>query len=337
MKDIRTIEYGEKITAPGAYRMSMDWYHADCCAGPSISSSGLRKITLGSPHAFWMQSDWNPNRYPPKEPNDGMILGRAAHALMLGDEVFDDLFIYVPEDAPRRPTAPQLAAFERDGAWSDAAAPGAAFWEAFDARAAGRMTLSPEQVKKIGYMAENLRLSSLAVEVLTSDLTEISMVWQDEITGLWVKSRPDCIPSNGYDFGDLKTFAPKSSDMILSAQRAITDHGYAQQMALAIEGAERVLDTSATRCALVFIQTTEPYEVVPIEIDDESLYWARVLNRAALDAAAHGLKTGKWPFASEWIFGGQGIVTYSYPPFALSKFGTLQLDGSLPNLERNAA
>ncbi|MGB1209264.1 MAG: hypothetical protein ACPG7W_08755, partial [Paracoccaceae bacterium] len=94
-----------------------------------------------------------------------------------------------------------------------------------------------------------------AVQLLKSDMVEISMIWQDAHTGLWLKSRPDCIPSNGYDFGDLKTFSPKGADLILSAQRAVTDHGYAIQMDLARMGSEAILGLGAERCGLVFVQT----------------------------------------------------------------------------------
>lgn len=38
-------------------------------------------------------------------------------------------------------------------------------------------------------------------------------------------------------------------------------------MALAIEGAEQVLRVTASRCALVFFKTSEPYEIVPTEIE----------------------------------------------------------------------
>lgn len=325
--EIRTIEDGEVVTEPGAYRMSMDWYHSqDVCPGPSVSSTGIRKAALESPHAFWKTFDGNPNRYPKKDPGDSLILGRAAHSLLLGDEVFDEHFIYVPSDAPQRPTATQVKAFERDGAWSESAAPRAEFWDAFDKKAEGRLMLKEEQVQKIYYMAENLRAVPDAVEVLTSDLTEISMIWQDEATGLWIKSRPDCIPSNGFDFGDLKTFSPKSKDLIISAQRSTTDYGYPMQMALAIEGAERVFGTTANRCALVFCQTTEPFEVIPEEIDEDSLYWARVLNRKGIDLIAHGLETGEWPGVAS------RIVKYSYPPSMLHRFAEMQRTGELPNI-----
>lgn len=325
---IREIADDEVVAEPGAYRMSMDHYHSQkVCPGPSVSSTGLRKLAMQSPHAFWKTWGGNENRYPEKEPSDSLILGKAAHALILGDEVFDDHFIYVPKDAPRRPTAPQVAAFKKNGEWSEAAKDGAVFWEAFDKKAAGRHLLKEEQVEKIKYMSENLAATPEAVEVLTSDLIEISMIWQDAATGIWVKSRPDCLPSNGYDFGDLKTFAPKMSNLELAAQRAVTDHGYAIQMALAIEGAEQVLGTTAQRCALVFVQTSEPYEVIPVEIDEDAIYWARCLIRLGLNRMAHGLKTGQWPGVAK------GITKYSYPPSMLHRFGEMQINGEIPNLE----
>jgi hypothetical protein len=324
---IRTIQHGEQITEPGAYRMPMEWYHTqDVCPGPSVSSTGLRKIALHSPHAFWKTWDGNPNRYPQKEQSDALSLGKAAHSLILGDEVFEEHFIFVPEGAPQRPTATQIAAFERTGEWSESAAPRAAFWTDFDARAAGRMLLKPEQMEKITYMAENLAANPLAVEVLKSDLIEISMIWQDEQTGIWVKSRPDCIPSNGYDFGDLKTMAPKGNDLKLAVQRAITDHGYPMQMALAVMGSEQVFQTTAKECAFVFLQSTEPYEVIPTRLDEDTLYWARVLCRHGLDQMADCLKAHDWPGV------GAEMLTYQYPPSLLHRFGEMQADGRLPNV-----
>jgi len=325
---IITLGPDDKVTEPGAYRMPMSLYHSQCCPGVSVSSTGIRKAALQSPLAFWKTSDLNPDRYPPKPESDALVLGKAAHCLILGDEVFAENFIYVPEDAPKRPTVTQIAAFEKNGFWSDAAKDGAEFWEKFDKEAQGRAFLTAEQVTKIGYMAENLAALPEARAALIGDLTEISMIWQDEITGLWVKSRPDCIPTNGIDFGDLKTFAPKGADIVLSAQRSITDFGYAVQMAMACEGAERIFGTTAEQCALIFIQTTEPYEPVPIMLDAEAIHWGRVLFRDGLDKIAHGLKTGEWPPRAKQF------VTYGFPPSMLHRFGEMQIAGELPIVAR---
>jgi hypothetical protein len=327
--NIIDIPAGGKVSEPGLYKMSMEDYHSvGVCPGPSVSSTGIRTAHK-SPHAFWKTSSLNPDRYPPKEDNSSLILGKAAHSLILGDEVFDETFCFVPKDAPARPTATQVKAFERDGEWSAKAAEGAAFWEKFDKEAEGRLELKHDQVQKIQYMAENLAADPLAVEMLVSNLIEISMIWQDPITGLWLKSRPDAIPSNGYDFGDLKTFAPKGRDLVLSAIRSTTDFEYAMQMALAIEGAEHVMGTTASRCGLVFVQSSEPYEVIPLSLDEDTLYWARVLCRDGINKISHGLKTGEWP----GVTGGK-IVEYSYPETVLHRLANLQADGTLPSLER---
>lgn len=327
--NIIDIADGQCVPGPGLYRMSMAHYHSqDVCPGPSISSTGIRKLALQSPHAFWKTSDLNPDRYPPKEIGDALILGRAAHALILEDEVFDEHFCYVPSDAPRRPTKTQIAAFERDGEWSDAAAEGAKYWEEFDAKAEGRLLLKEEQVQKILYMAENLRNTPEAVEALTGELTEICLIWQDAITGIWVKSRPDCLPSNGVDAGDLKTMAPKGNDLVLSAHRAITDMGYFIQMALVQDGMEALVLPSVSEFALIFTLTVEPYEVIPIRLDEDAVYCGRVFIRHGLDLFAHGLKTGEWPGRTK------KFIKYSYPPTLQHRLGELQALGDLPNVER---
>lgn len=319
-----------QVTQPGAYRMSMDLYHSQrVCPGPSISSSGLRKIVNDSPWHFWKSWEGNPDRYPDKEPGDGLILGKAAHCLLLGDEVFDDLFVYVPGDAPRRPTAQQEAAYD-EGCSTETGRASVQFWRAFDEKAKGRHLLTQEQVAKIGYIAENLRANPLAVEVLTGGMTEVSMIWQDEITGVWLKSRPDVIPDNGADFGDLKTFAPMKHDIALAAQTAITDHGYHMQMALAVMGAEAVLGTTATECVLVMCQTTAPYTVTPVRLNEEAIYLGRVLVRHGIDTFARCLETGQWPMPVE------GVMDYAIPPSIASRLYDMQAQGRLPYLERNA-
>jgi hypothetical protein len=141
---IQTIPDDGLVTEPGAYRMSMTLYHSQCTPDVSISSTGIRAAALKSPHAFWKTSSLNPDRYPPKPESEHLILGKAAHSLILGDEVFEDTFIVLPEDAPNRPTATQVRAYERTGKWSDAAAPGAAFWREFDRMAAGRLLLTAD-------------------------------------------------------------------------------------------------------------------------------------------------------------------------------------------------
>lgn len=317
-----------QVTGDGLYRMSMDLYHSQrVCPGPSISSSGIRKLVNESPWHFWMAWEGNPSRYPPKEPGKGLILGKAAHSLLLGDEVFDEHFVFVPKDAPRQPTTQQLEAYA-DGRASETGKRSVEFWRDFNERAAKRHLLTEDQVETIFRIRDNLLRCPEAVMGLTGGNTEVSMIWQDQITGVWLKSRPDVIPDNGFDFADLKTFAPQKADIRRAVQAAITDHGYHMQMALAVMGAEAVMGLSAKECVLIMCQTTEPYTVSPVRLDEDALYWGRVQVRHGIDTFARCLDRGEWPQPVP------EIMTYSLPDSLLHRYGDMQIKGELPSIER---
>lgn len=314
--NIIDLKDGEQVPGDGVFRCSMHHYHSqDICPGPSVSSTGIRQAVV-SPHEFWVNSELNEDRYPEKEQSDSLILGRAAHALILEDRAtFDEQFIFLPDNAPPRPTAAQQAAYERDGKWSESAAPRAKFWAKWDAEAAGRELLTSAQMEKITYMAQNLARCPEAAVALSGDLVEISMIWEDPMTGLWLKSRPDNIPSQRFDFGDLKTFAPKSKNLAFAALRSTLDYDYPMQMALACMGAEHIWGVEMNQaCMLVFIQTTAPYEPVPVEISQEAIGFAKLRIRKGIDAIARGLETGEWPFAT------QTIPTFTYPEKMIEEF-----------------
>jgi len=318
---------GEIIDKAGAYLMSMAWYHQQCCIGPSVSSSGLRRIWSESPYHFWMNSDLNPHRLPPKPETDALALGKGAHALILGEDNFDAIFAYVPEDAPSRPTKTQINAFERDGVWSAAAAPGAAFWSAWDAENAGKTMLTYGAVERIRMMAKSIASNPLAKEVLTGALTEVSLIWQDDATGVWLKSRIDVIPNSGADFADLKTFAPRTKSIKRAVHQAITDNEYPMQMAMG-QIAARQFGASAEECVLVMVQSNDPYCVVPVRLDPEVLHWGRVKIRGAIDTFARCMETGHWPQPVE------GLMDYTMPASAAEWLAEKQLNGELPILER---
>jgi hypothetical protein len=327
--NIIEIPDGESVPGPGVYRMSMAHYHSqDCCPGPSISSSGLRTIWSQSPYHFWMTSDLNEDRLPSPVQSDALTLGKAAHALMLGEEDFDATYCYVPADAPQRPTKTQRAAFERTGEWSEAAAPGAAFWEEFDAKAADRTLLQHEQVERIVRMSASLKANPLAVEALTGHLTEVSLIWEDTATGVWLKSRIDVIPANGFDFADLKTFAPRTKSIKRAVQQAITDNEYPMQMGLGQIGAQVVLGHEAAECVLILLQSTAPYTCTPVHLDEEALYWGRVKCRSAIDTFAKCMETGYWPQPVE------DVLPYTLPDSQMHRLGEMQINGELPSIER---
>lgn len=298
---IITVPDGETVPGPGAYRMSLDWYHGQkVCPGPSISSSGLRTIELQSPHMFWAFSHLNPKRFI-KEPTAALDFGKAAHALLLGDEVFEESYRVRPDtfDSYRSKAAQE---------WRDIQV------------AAGRTCIIPDEYAHIANMAEALHQHGLP-DVIFGGEPEVSLIWQDK-TGVWVKARPDALPETG-DLGDLKTTADASRR---ACEREIEKRGYDMQMALGIEGMERVLGRRPPATVLIFVQKTPPYTVTAIPISEDALYWARCRNRRAINTFAECLESGVWPSD------GDDMGEYQVPAWLAQRLSDEQSDGRLPNL-----
>lgn len=317
---IRDLPDSGIITESGAYRIPLELYHRqDICAGPSVSSSGLRTLYNESPAMFWAYSDLNPERFERPE-SDAFAIGRAAHALMLGDEVFDERFIVLDPDAPPRPTATQIRA-AAEGRISDSYSERSRFWRDFDEDAEGKTVVKAAWIEDITHMAKALAKHPL-VRPLFEGESEVSLIWKDKATGIWVKSRPDVIPAMGEVHADLKIVADVTLEGVT---RSIRKFGYDMQMGLAAVAEEIVIGRKVTSAILVNVQKTPPYSVTPIEITEDALHWGKLKCRRALDVFAHCLKAGDWPGPVE------GIPQYHTPPWELALIEEQQKAGAFPH------
>lgn len=305
MMEIRELKDGEQVIESGAYRCSMEHYHSQAiCPGPSVSSTAIRTVENVSPWAFWSNWDGNPDAYP-KKPKPEFDFGSAAHALALGDEVFSEKYAVLPFDSRRTNEAKQ--------------------WEA-DQRASGKKVITGDDLLAIQELIKNLKTHPLIQAGIFDGEPEVSLIWQDEITGLWIKARPDALQLNGQVIADLKTCASAS---IIDCHRSITKYAYHQQIALCIEGVERLFGVTATDAVLIFAEKTAPFHVQPIFLDEDCLYWARMQNRRGIDLIADTLKNPPIPvFELE-----EERCKYSLPPSLREKLSNQQIDGTLPNLE----
>lgn len=320
MARIRPLPADGVVREAGAYRIPIDHYHTQAvCPGPSISSGGLRTILLKSPADFWAFSDLNPDRYE-RKPSDAFAKGRAAHALLLGDEVFTDAFMVLPDDAPPRPTKTQVRAAEA-GRTSTSYEERNGFWEAFDAACEGRTVIRSSWMTDIEHMAASLARHQVVGPLFDGD-AEVSLVWQDEQTGVWVKARPDMLPRMGDVKADLKTCADAS---LMATMRDVRKFGYDMQAALGCIGAEVCLGQKITTDALVFVQSMPPYHVTAIEVTEDALHWAKLRLRVALNTFATCLATGHWPAPVE------GIPQFGVPDHQLEAYAAEQAAGSMPH------
>ncbi len=269
---------GQPINKPGIYSgVPMDVYHgANLCDGPSVSSSGLRKISNESPAHYFCESPYNPDRAEQKE-TEALVFGRAAHHLLLGEDDFNTLYIVRPTKSP-------------DGRDWNGNNLSCKAWLADQAKA-GRTVLLPTQLETIRGIARSLAAHPLIDAGILNGAIEQTIVWRCKDTGVWLKARPDAIPNDAGDFADLKTTTSvQSADLA----RTIAEHGYHQQAALIASGWHALTGRDIESFSFVFVEKEPPYCVRVVSLRDEDLARGERQNFIATRTFEDCMATGDW-------------------------------------------
>lgn len=278
----------QKISAPGVYDVDIEVYHSQCCAGPSISSSGIRRI-LQSPALYWMYSDLNPNRVE-EESSEALILGQAAHHLLLGEAGFREKFTIRPEE---------LYGEKWNGNRKDCKA-----WLK-DQAEAGLIVLTPAQIETIKGLAGiqpwqkdmpycGLRNHPLVQRGILNGEIEKSMFWKDGRT--WLKARPDAIPADGNDVVDLKTTTSVDTHDV---SRTIFDRGYHVQAAMIGMGMKSAAGRKMDSFSLIWVDKTAPHEVSIRHLSDEDIILGERAIEIGVRLFERCLLEGRWPGAPQ--------------------------------------
>jgi hypothetical protein len=155
----------------------------------------------------------------------------------------------------------------------------------------GLTVLTSANIETVKGMAISIGAFPLVQAGALNGMIERSLIWQDKETGLWLKARPDAIPSDSGDFTDIKT---TQSVLYRDLQKSIGEFGYHQQAALTIEGA-RALDIEANSFTLIWVEKKPPYCVRAQQLKDEDVARGMKQNRWALRLFADCLQRNVWP------------------------------------------
>jgi hypothetical protein len=275
---------GQRISKPGIYSgiPLADYHRGDICDGPSISSSGLRRLWSQSPKHFWDASPLNPQGDKDDDDNEDFVLGRAVHHLVSGELGFAGQFVIRPEriaDPGEKTAKPWHGGRKVCRDWLK------------QMRATGRGVLSLADVQAMRGMAVSLNAHSLVRQGILSGMVERSMFWKDRETGVWLKARPDVIPTASGDFADLKT---TRSVLYIDIQHSLENFGYIQQGALVLEGA-RALDIPTNSFTLVWVEKKRPHCVRVSTLIDADLALGAQMNRQALRTFHSCYINKSWP------------------------------------------
>ena len=293
-REAEAVNDGPLITKPGAYPyISAEDYHRNpaLLPGPSLSSSGAKTLGTMSPFHFWFDSPLNPNR-PPEPDKPHFRVGKAAHDIILLNERWEQFYHVLPEGFSRAKKNQMRDAIE----------------EADAAIEEGKTVLRYEESLTVVAIAEALKKNKLAVACLTNGVAEETLVWQDPMTGIWLRARPDFRPNSIIEkrdvmvVPDLKFVAPTHASPE-GFSKAIYNFGYHQSAAWHCDGIHAVYGHRPTHWLHIVIEKPEtgaaaadsPLTVSLYELPGEDIERGRVLNRRAINRFAQCLKTDHWP------------------------------------------
>ncbi len=278
---------GKTITEPGVYTgISLDEYHnkSTLLDGPSVSKSSLMHMAppTGNPkkfHAYW---PFNPYRIE-TTPSKAMEFGSAVHALLLGDEVFRDRFALRPDKAP-------------DGRVWNGNNHSCRDWLK-DQAEIGRTVVTREQLEKIKRMAEDAAKYEVVQAGLLNGRIERSMFWKDPATGIWLKARPDVIPTDSGMYADLKTASKLDDDFL---EKQFGDCGYYLQPAI-IRRICKGLGMVFESFTLLFSLTGDYADTDHRDVSSFAIDRGERVIDYCLHKIRQGLDTGVWEGARTYV------------------------------------
>lgn len=261
-----------KISEAGVYDIPMEVYHSDCCVGPSISSGGLNLINSECPAIYWGRSYLNPAGIPDFD-TEALRKGKATHALVLGEPEFAASFAILPFDSLRTNEAK---------AWRD------------KTEAEGKVILRAEEFETVQAMAAAIKRSPQCSRAFRNGKPERSLIWQDEETGVWLKSRPDWLPDDPtlgmiLDYKTTADLRPRK----FSAQAF--ECGYHLQAALQVDACRAVLGVDPLGIGHVVQEKAQPYLAEVRLFTPEQIDFGRREYRRALRTFARCWQTKQWP------------------------------------------
>ena len=281
------------ITQAGAYAdIPMEDYHRNpnLLPGPSLSSSGAKKIEKESAYHYWYDSPLNPKR-PEEDDKPHFNVGKAAHDMLLMGEDWKKHYFVTPEGFSLGATKKFAEAIEEREAAIEAGIP-VMRWQ--DAKVVEEVT------KAIGANKD-------AINALSNGLPEMTLAWQDKETGVWLRARPDWLPHsiiNGLPVRvvtDLK-FLAQTHCRPHGFSKALFDFGYHQSAAFYDDGIEAIYGQRATNWLFVAVEKDAPFSVSVYELPQQDVERGRFQNRQAIRTFADCLSSDNWPsYTSEEI------------------------------------
>jgi len=238
---------------------------------------------------LWILSSRTPAHYhylvnnPDEFDKEHFLIGHATHTAVLEPELFDKTFTTRPE------TYTNTKGEEKK--WNANATVCKDYIA--EHKTSGLVLLSPDQHELCQRLRDAAYADPFVKELLDASEKEVSIVWNDEKTGLTIKNRMDIYAASAGIFADFKTEG-KSADVRLFGATSYR-YGYHFQCALYKAGLEQVSEVEIGNPILIAAEKYAPYLIAHYEVEQEEITCGKVQYEIALNRLLECEKTGRWP------------------------------------------
>ncbi len=240
-------------------------YHARI---PGLASKGVLDLFDRSPAHYWA---WLQGLVRPD--TAALKFGKALHCSMLEPYAFATLYTVAPDFGDCRKTDNKK---RRDD------------WRTENG---GRIWLDAGDMKAIEGMTAAVQAHPLARKMLEGGVSESTLRWVDEETGLICKARGDYYREDIAACFDVKTTEDARAAAVA---RSVAKYGYHRQHAHYDDGFAAV-GAPLQHFVFVFVEKVAPYAVALFRLDDDATERGRESVRGSLRKMAACVESGEYP------------------------------------------
>jgi hypothetical protein len=228
---------------------------------PYPSKSSLSHFAVSPAQYQW-------NKAHPWKPSDAALRGSAADCLLFdGPDVFKTLFC--------------CYAGRRD--------PRAKKYQDFLKANEGKTVLSKAIWDQVPEIVDSIISNKLAFPRISMGTSQVSMVWDDPLTGVRLKGRPDLVCEKRSECVDLKLTGDLGK-----FQRTAMDFRYHWQAAIYLDGLQ-ANGVDVGSFSFIVCKAEPVYSVEVYKLTQRAIDLGRAEYKAALVKFAHCKKTNTWP------------------------------------------
>lgn len=274
----------------GIHDVSEDDYHNRLTG---FSNTDLKLVARSPAHYYAARLD--PNREP-ETVTPPKLAGRILHTAILEPEKFDQRFIVVPDDAPRKPSITQRNAKNP----SEDSIRSIMWWDEFELQFGDRQIISAKDQKEYTNIANAVRGNPAISKFLEGAMMEKTFVAVDPETGLKTRCRTDIVNVIA-DYTVVIDLKSCEDARTAAFARAAYNYGYFHQDAFYRDTIANSGWGNVDLFLFAGFEKEAPYASKTHQSSDDAISRAREQYKRSLRVAAECTATGQWPAYSDEI------------------------------------